>query len=56
MKDPRYRGKSPLTSEEQEVLECPPPTEEEELRQLGKPADKPSQAEGERDEPAGDRR
>ena len=55
MKDPRYRGKSPLTSEEQEVLErhCPPPTEEEELRQLGKPAEKPSQAEGERDESAG---
>jgi hypothetical protein len=52
-KDPRYSDKSPHSADEQSQPEperlVPP---EERLREPGGPDDKPSQAEGERDESA----
>ncbi len=52
-KDPRYQDKSPLASDRQDQPQPERPVTEEELRrEPGGPEDKPSQAEGERDESA----
>ena len=53
-KDRRYEEKSPLSSEGQGRQPQPerPVTEEELRREPGGPEDRPSQAEGERDESA----
>jgi len=52
-KDPRYSDKSPHTADEQDQPAPERPVPEEEMRrQPDGPEDKPSQAEGERDESA----
>lgn len=51
MKDPRYEDKSPHNVDEQSQPEAERPTTPTEKR-LDGPEDKPSQAEGERDESA----
>ena len=52
MKDPRYEDKSPHSANEQDQPEPERPVPAEELRREPGPEDKPSQAEGERDESA----
>jgi hypothetical protein len=47
-KDPRYQDRSPRTADPQEAPEPERPVPPEERRREATPADKPSQAEGER--------
>jgi len=49
-KDPRYKDESPHSAAEQRFPELERPVPPEELRRGSSPEDKPSQAEGERDD------